>query len=89
MRFRILLRSTIGNEAEVDSYELHISAKDYCFARDDHLIGVTVFQLVDVNASGSCALWCDLLRGLHLDESGMQILRILSQRSVNDEVRVS
>lgn len=59
--------------------------KDYCFARDDLLIGVTVLQLRDVIESGSCACWLPLTSGVHLDETGCTILRILSQRS-NDEV---
>eukprot|EP00094_Tigriopus_californicus_P005573 TCALIF_05370-PA protein Name:"Similar to UNC13B Protein unc-13 homolog B (Homo sapiens)" AED:0.17 eAED:0.19 QI:0/0.36/0.34/1/1/1/23/0/1203 len=38
----------IGNEESMASYELHIGVKDYCFGRDDRLIGVSVMQLKDI-----------------------------------------
>ena len=38
----------IGNEESLDSYELHICVRDYCFARDDRLVGVAVIQLRDI-----------------------------------------
>ena len=40
--------SNIGNEEQMTSYELHISVKDYCFGRDDRLVGVSVMQLKDI-----------------------------------------
>ncbi|XP_025078268.1 protein unc-13 homolog B-like isoform X7 [Pomacea canaliculata] len=75
----------LGNEDEPDAYELHICVKDYCFAREDRLIGIAVMQLRDIVEQGSCACWCTLGRRLHLDDTGFTILRILSQR-INDEV---
>ena len=77
--------SIIGNEDDPDVYELHICAKDFCIAREDRLIGVTVMQLRDIIEKGSCACWCSLGKRIHLDETGWTVLRILSQRS-NDEV---
>lgn len=44
----ISARSPIGNEEPISSYELHIAVKDYCFGRDDRLIGVSVMQLKDI-----------------------------------------
>lgn len=41
-------RSVIGNEETLESFELHICVKDYCFARDDRLVGVAVMQLKDI-----------------------------------------
>ncbi len=77
--------SILGNESDADSYELHICAKDYCFAREDRLLGTAVVQLRNIVEQGSCACWCQLGRRINLDETGWTVLRILSQRS-NDEV---
>ena len=85
VRQRVRLCSIIGNEDDPDVYELHICAKDFCIAREDRLIGVTVMQLRDIIEKGSCACWCSLGKRVHLDETGWTVLRILSQRS-NDEV---
>lgn len=41
-------RSMIGNEEQLDFFELHICVKDYCFAREDRLVGVAVLQLKDI-----------------------------------------
>jgi len=83
----VVVCSVLGNEEpDLDCYELHICAKDYCFARDDRLIGMSVIQLRDVTESGGCALWCQLGRRLSLDDTGWTVLRILSQRASSDEV---
>ena len=77
--------SQIGNEDELSSFELHLSVKDYCFAREDRLVGATVMQLRDIVEQGNCTCWLPLGRRINMDATGWTILRILSQRT-NDEV---
>lgn len=46
--YHTLFSSLIGSEEGPESFELHICVKDYCFARDDRLVGVAVLQLRDI-----------------------------------------
>lgn len=82
---KTITNSPIGNEEALSSYELHIAVKDYCFGRDDRLIGVSVMQLKNIQDQGSFACWLALGRRIQMDETGLTILRILSQRT-NEEV---
>ncbi|XP_073978403.1 unc-13 isoform X4 [Rhodnius prolixus] len=84
-KFNETFHFIIGNEEQLEFFELHICVKDYCFARDDRLVGVAVMQLKDIIEQGSRACWLSLGKRIQMDETGWTILRILSQRS-NDEV---
>lgn len=74
----------LGNEGEPEHYELMFQVKDYCFAREDRIVGVGVLQLASVVEQGSCACWVQLGRRLHIDETGLILLRILSQRQTDE-----
>nr|XP_002124363.1 protein unc-13 homolog B-like [Ciona intestinalis] len=76
---------SIGNVEKISAYELHLCVKDYCFARDDRVIGVAVMQLRNISQQGSCACWCSLGKNIHLNQTGWTVLRILSQRA-GDEI---
>lgn len=39
----------MGTEEQFEFFELHICVKDYCFARDDRLVGVSVIALKDIS----------------------------------------
>lgn len=79
------LSSALGKQEAFESYELQLSVKDYCFGRADRLVGVAVLQLREVAARGSCTCWCPLGERVHMDDTGLTAVRILSQRS-GDEV---
>ncbi|KAK5910523.1 hypothetical protein CesoFtcFv8_004351 [Champsocephalus esox] len=46
--------------------------------------GMSVVQLKDIASEGSATLWMPPGRRVHVDETGLTVLRILSQRN-NDE----
>ncbi|XP_078234978.1 protein unc-13 homolog A [Pogona vitticeps] len=76
---------TLGSETGPECYELQVCVKDYCFAREDRTVGIAILQLKDMMQRGSCACWLPLGRRIHMDDTGLTVLRILSQRN-NDEV---
>ncbi|XP_047660979.1 protein unc-13 homolog B isoform X2 [Tachysurus fulvidraco] len=84
-KFNETFHFILGNEDGPDCYELQVCVKDYCFGRADRVVGVAVIQLRDVAQRASCACWCPLGPQVHMDDTGLTVLRILSQRS-GDEV---
>uniref|UniRef100_A0A7N8YH35 Protein unc-13 homolog B-like n=1 Tax=Mastacembelus armatus TaxID=205130 RepID=A0A7N8YH35_9TELE len=67
-----------------ECYELQVTVKDYCFGRADRVVGVAVVQLRDIADRKSCVCWCPLGPRVHTDETGMTVMRILSQRPADE-----
>uniref|UniRef100_A0A8D0AT09 Unc-13 homolog B n=1 Tax=Sander lucioperca TaxID=283035 RepID=A0A8D0AT09_SANLU len=75
----------LGNQDGFECYELQVCVKDYCFGRADSVVGLAVMQLKDIAGKSTCACWCPLGQRIHMDDTGLTAMRILSQRS-NDDV---
>uniref|UniRef100_A0A3Q3G5X9 Unc-13 homolog B n=1 Tax=Labrus bergylta TaxID=56723 RepID=A0A3Q3G5X9_9LABR len=82
-KFSETFHFVLGNQDGLECYELQVCVKDYCFGRADRVVGLTVIKLKDVK--GNCACWCPLGQRIHMDDTGLTAMRILSQRS-NDDV---
>lgn len=73
--------------AEPEDYELHMIVKDYCFARNDRVVGLAVFPIREVIELGSRFLRLPLGRGIFISEMGRAILGVLYGRSQDEVVR--
>uniref|UniRef100_A0A8C9WSW9 Uncharacterized protein n=1 Tax=Scleropages formosus TaxID=113540 RepID=A0A8C9WSW9_SCLFO len=86
-RFNETFQFSLNAEAGPECYEVQVCVKDYCFARDDRTVGVAIMQLRDLASRGSAACWLPLGKRVHMDETGLTVLRILSQRSADEVAR--
>ncbi|XP_077942425.1 protein unc-13 homolog B-like isoform X3 [Gasterosteus aculeatus] len=82
-KFNEAFQFVLGKESP-DCYELQVTVKDYCFGRADRVVGVAVLQLRDVADRKSCVCWCPLGPRVHTDETGLTVMRILSQRPADE-----
>ncbi|XP_040898615.1 protein unc-13 homolog B-like [Toxotes jaculatrix] len=82
-KFNEAFQFVLGKESP-DCYELQVAVKDYCFGRADRVVGMAVVQLRDVANRKSCVCWCPLGPRIHTDETGMTVMRILSQRHADE-----
>ncbi|XP_065315073.1 protein unc-13 homolog A-like isoform X2 [Gordionus sp. m RMFG-2023] len=85
-KYNEIFHFILGNEDDPSAFELQFCVKDYFFARENRLIGMSVMQLRDVVECGSCACWFPLGQRIKMNETGWTILRILAQRTHLDEI---
>ena len=74
----------LGGDEDLSSYELQISAKDYCFGRTDRLIGTVVLPFLEITRTNSYSSWLDLGKSISINDDACKILQILTLRK-NDE----
>uniref|UniRef100_A0A3B5LUP9 Uncharacterized protein n=1 Tax=Xiphophorus couchianus TaxID=32473 RepID=A0A3B5LUP9_9TELE len=82
-KFNETFQFILGKESP-DCYELQATVKDYCFGRADRVVGLAVLQLRDVADRKSCVCWCPLGPRVHTDDTGLTVMRILSQRPADE-----
>ncbi|CAB3262262.1 unnamed protein product [Arctia plantaginis] len=70
---------------QLELFELHVCVRDYCFAREDRLVGVAVMRLADMPNRAHVPAGCLSAPESRWTRPAGTILRILSQRH-SDEV---
>lgn len=70
---------------ELKFYELHVCVKDYCFARADRVVGVTVVRLQEVAEVGSRWMRLALIPAINVSDFGRAVIGILVGR-IQDEI---
>ena len=78
---REIMSFDIGNQENLDDYELQIVVKDRCIAHQDKLVGITVLPLGSIDsAANHFSSWIPIFKELSFTSKGKSILRVLSQR---------
>lgn len=45
----VVFDSMVSATEQLELFELHVCIRDYCFAREDRLVGVAVMRLADIS----------------------------------------
>ena len=79
----------LNSDECLSNYELQISAKDYCFAREDKLIGTVTLPFREImhTNSKSHSICLNLARSVSVSDIGRVILQILSHRKNDDTAK--
>lgn len=79
----------LGSELDPANFEIHMVVKHYRFRIlfGDTPVGVAVLQLKDIVEQRGCAGWFHLGKSIYMDDTGLTILRILSQRSGDETAK--
>lgn len=75
----------LGNESEPQFYEIMFQLRDYAMMGEKKLVGVGVLQIVDVvENNNNYASWLKLGKSMNIDQTGLILLKILSQRGADE-----
>ncbi|KAI1301324.1 Protein unc-13 -like protein B [Halotydeus destructor] len=77
----------LGTEEDLSVYELQVCVKEYYFAKEDKIVGMTLLQLSSLSEETSIACRFPLARQMNIDDMGWTILRVLAQRPADELAR--